>query len=377
MPPILDTVLRIAAVIVGVYSVLFTITSALRTFVLPRADNVWLTRQVFRSLMRVFQRYIFWRTKTYNEQDRVLAFFAPVVVITLPIVLLFLLVVAFTPLYWAFVPGISIHDAFLLSGSSLLTLGYAGVEQYSLVVILISFLDAALGMIMVALLIAYLPTIYNAFSERERQVAMLEVRAGTPPRGSVLLDRSFRNNSDKEYLTHIWERWEDWFSQLEESHTSLIVLCFFRSPSPERSWITAAGAVLDAAALYDSSVDMPRDVQAVMMIRAGYIALRAIADFFRIEHDPSPEPDGPISVTREEFDEVIEEMRANGVPLVEDMDEAWRSFRGWRVNYDRVLVSLARLISAPYAPWSSDRSLADMSATIRRYEERTPSPRDA
>ena len=50
-------------------------------------------------------------------------------------------------------------------------------------------------------------------------------------------------------------------------------------------------------------------------------------------------------------------MKAEGLPLKRDRDQAWRDFAGWRVNYDDVLVPLARLIRAPEAPWSSDRDM--------------------
>jgi hypothetical protein len=39
-----------------------------------------------------------------------------------------------------------------------------------------------------------------------------------------------------------------------------------------------------------------------------------------------------------------------GVPLKADLEQAWRDFAGWRVNYDRVLLALAALTMAPHAP---------------------------
>jgi hypothetical protein len=39
---------------------------------------------------------------------------------------------------------------------------------------------------------------------------------------------------------------------------------------------------------------------------------------------------------------------------------------GWRVNYDAVLVTLAGLVMAPYAPWSSDRSAAFFRVKVLR-----------
>lgn len=156
--------------------------------------------------------------------------------------------------------------------------------------------------------------------------------------------------------------WESWFAVLEESHTSLSPLVFFRSPQPERSWITASGAVLDTAALLLAVVECEFDrMKAMLCLRAGYLALRRIADVFRIEYDPDPHfPDHEISVSREEFDAACDSLLQDGVPLLIDRDQAWKDFAGWRVNYDKPLLSLAALIRAPYAPWSSDRSVRGM-----------------
>ena len=133
---------------------------------------------------------------------------------------------------------------------------------------------------------------------------------------------------------------------------------FFRSPTPYRSWITAAGCVLDSAALFAAAIRHERSSKPDILLRTGFLCLRRIADFYVIPYDPDPRPDDPISVTREEFDEVCDQLGAAGVPLVDDLDQAWRDFAGWRVNYDTVLTTLASLVDAPYAVWSSDRAPA-------------------
>lgn len=356
----IDNLLRGLALLAGTLVIIYTLITAIRIFVLPRAQNAWIARQVYRLVYRLFL-LISARARTYEERDRALAYFAPVILLVLPIIILLMLIIGYTPIYWALGAG-SIYDAFLLSGSSLLTLGYAPVND--LPSMIVSFSDAALGMILVALLIAYLPTIYNAFSQREKQVAMLEVRAGSPPFGATLLSRVYRNRGDLDDLNKVWERWEEWFVEIEENHTSLVILVFFRSPQSDRSWVTAAGAVLDAAALLDAVIDQPRTLESVLCIRAGYISLRRIADFFNVKYNPKPKSDDPISITRAEFDEVYDELAANGVPVIEDRDQAWQDYAGWRVNYDQVLLILARLTAAPYAPWSSDRSLRDMEEVL-------------
>jgi hypothetical protein len=78
--------------------------------------------------------------------------------------------------------------------------------------------------------------------------------------------------------------------------------------------------------------------------------------FFGIPYDSDPKPDDPISIDRSEFDEVAAQLEAGGVPLKADLDQAWREFAGWRVNYDSVLLAIAGFLAAPYGKWSSDRS---------------------
>jgi hypothetical protein len=218
-----------------------------------------------------------------------------------------------------------------------------------------AFVEAALGLALLALLITYLPTLYGAFSRRESLVALLEVRAGTPPSALGMLERYHRIGwTDR--LSDLWTDWERWFAEVEESHTSYPVLTFFRSPQWDRHWVTAAGTVLDAASLSMAVLDVERQPQAALAVRAGFISLRRIADSFGIEYDPDPAPDDPISITRGEFEDAFERLAGLGVGLVTDRDAAWRAFAGWRVNYDTVLLDLAELTMAPYAPWTSDRS---------------------
>ena len=102
-------------------------------------------------------------------------------------------------------------------------------------------------------------------------------------------------------------------------------------------------------------LDTPRDPRAQLMIRTGTLSLRRVCDFFGFEYDATPEPTDPISITRAEFDHALAQFDAIGVPLVADRDQAWRDYSGWRVNYDRPLVSLAGFVDAPSTPWATDR----------------------
>lgn len=339
------------AFILGFLLVAWTLVAAIKTVVLPRGEPVIVTAVVFNLVGLLFLPFAK-RAATYANRDRALALYAPVALLLLPAVWMAMVMTGYAAMFWAIGVRPAV-EAFRVSGSSLLTLGFADVRSPGM--ILAAFSEATIGLGLVALLIAYLPTMYAAFSRREMMVSLLEVRAGAPPSAVEMLARAHRLRSLAS-LQQEWERWELWFAELEETHTSLAALVFFRSPQSERSWVTASGAVLDAAALVASTVDMPREPTAELCIRAGYLALRQIAAFFKIEYDPNPKPDDPISISRSEYDTICDRLSAMGVPLKDDRDQTWLDFAGWRVNYDRVLLSLAALTMAPYAPWSSDRS---------------------
>jgi ABC-type multidrug transport system fused ATPase/permease subunit len=343
---------RLLSALFGATLIAVTISAAIRTFVLPRGADVWLTRWVFRWIHRLF-----WlraaRVHSYGERDHVMAMFAPTALLALPLAWVTLVLIGFTAVFWG--AGVQpVYLAFRASGSSLLTLGFAPLQGWMQSVI--AFSEATLGLGLIALVIAYLPAIYASFAKRETAVAMLEIRAGSPPSATTLLERAHRLDR-LDQLGELWASWEYWFTEIEESHTSLTALVFFRSPQADRSWVTAAGALLDAAALAASAVDLPRDVRADLCIRSGYLALRRIADMFHIEYEDDPDPGDPISITRHEFDQALERLAAAGIPVRQDRDQSWRDFSGWRVNYDTVLIALAALTMAPYAPWVSDRSL--------------------
>ena len=281
-----------------------------------------------------------------------MAFYAPISLVLLPFVWLVLMIIGFTAMFWG--TGINpLSEAFVTSGSSLLTLGFVRPEGVGRV--MLTFLEAGLGLGIVTLMISYLPTIYGAFSRREALVGMLEVRAGLPPSPSELLRRyqtiGWLDNIDSD----LFEPWEEWFVDVEESHTTQPALVFFRSPHPERNWLTAAGCVLDTAAIVTSTLDVPRSARRDVLLRTGFFSLRRIADFYGIPYDAAPAPTDPISISQREFDLLCVELRAGGLPLKANLQQAWLDYAGWRVNYDAVLVALCSMVVAPPARWSSDR----------------------
>ena len=325
--------------------------SAMVTVVLPRGESASLTRTIFISWRMVFVFFAS-RARTWKTEDRIMAFFAPIALLTLPFAWLVLVLVGYMAMFWA-LGGVALRGAFIEAGS-LFTFAFQaplGIPQT-----ILSYSEAALGLGLVALLISYLPSLYSAFSRREQLVSLLETRAGNPPSVREML-RRFYTIHGLDQLGPQFALWEQWFADVEETHTTNAALVNFRSPTASRNWLTSAGAVLDSASFAASTLDREREPRAELCIRAGYLCLRHIAHTFGIPHRRDPAPTDPISVTREEYDQVYDQLAADGVPLKPDRDQAWRDFAGWRVNYDDALVPLALLIRAPEAPWSSDRDM--------------------
>jgi hypothetical protein len=353
--------LRLVVFVLGAALVFRALRAAVRTFVLPRSAADPIIQRVFRWLRKVFD----WRLRrmdTYARRDALMAMYAPVGLMLLVPALLALVLAGHMAMLWA-VSGRTLTDleawshAFAMSGSSLFTLGFERGDGPAET--LLSFSAAAMGMMLVALLIAYLPTIFAAFSAREKMVTLLEVRAGSPPSAVELLSR-YQRLGRLDRLGELWPVWEGWFAEVQESHTSLAALVFFRSPLPEHSWVTAAGTVLDTAALAQSSLELPSDVYAQMCLRAGFLALRRVADFFQVPYNRDPHfPADPISISRQDFDAAWETLARHGLPLRLDRDQAWQDFAGWRVNYDAVLMALCRMTMAPRAPWAGPPTPSD------------------
>ena len=342
--------------VLGGLTALATMGSAIRTVVVPRGEQSFLANATVLTMRRVFNRAAR-RRKNWRKAETVKARFAPVTLMMFPFVWATGVIIGCSGVFWAL--GVRPYqDAFVLSGSSLTTLGFRTTEDLPTLVVAI--VEGIVGLGLVALLISFLPTIYGAFSRRETAVAKWHLRStgldGVASPAAMLMRRHLIGSLDD--MMHAWYEWEDWFVEIEESHTSFPILVYFRSPVPERSWITSAGLALDSASLYCSALNLGSDPRAQLMIRTGTLSLRRICDYFGFEYDPDPSPDDPIAIDQDEFDQVYELFKTVGMPVVADREQAWRDFAGWRVNYDRPLLSLATWVEAPIAPWSSDRRIS-------------------
>src|SRR5262249_24086727 len=142
--------------------------------------------------------------------------------------------------------------------------------------------------------------------------------------------------------------WEQWAAEVGESHTTYLSLVRLRSPRPLSHWVTALLAVMDAAALHLSlGPESEPKKSARPCLRMGFTAFNQIARTMRLPVDEDPDPDTAISIDYEEFADAVAMLRRLNYPVQRTTEEAWPHFRGWRVNYDRTALALAKAVDAP------------------------------
>lgn len=354
--------------VIGLALVAMTLGSMINTMVVPRSITSRIAYACWRGV-RIGFLYGIKYLGRYETKDRVLSLLGPVSLLTLLGIWLLLLTAGFGLILWPMV-GDDLGVAIRVSGSSILTLGVASAAGGAPTVVI--YIAAATGLVTVALLIGYLPTIYGAYNRRETLVTMLESRAGEPAWGpEVLARQSFIGGLDT--LPALYGDWERWAADLAESHVNYPWLMFFRSPQPLRSWITGLLAVMDSAALYLALAPSIAPSEGRSCLRMGFSALRAMAEVMRLPFNPDPQPSDPISLSYEEFAEAVERIRVAGFPMEREPAEAWIHFRGWRVNYEEVAYAIADMLVAVPALWSGPRKyLSEQPMAPKRPAQRTP-----
>lgn len=354
---------------VGAVIVVATWGSTIRTLVVPRGQSSRLAAFVARRLVRGSFQWVANRSDDYETKDRVLALSAPLSLLAVLIAWLASFLVGYALMIWPLADQ-TLASALRQAGSSMLTLGFAATDAPAITAI--DFAAGATGLIVVALQIAYLPTLYGSFNRREILVTMLQSRAGAPAWGPEILVRTALVDLWSE-TPHFYAEWERWAADVAETHSTYPVLVWFRSPHPLRSWIVGLIAVLDSAALLQALNPSKAPAQSRLVLRMGFTSLRYIADVLRIPYDPDPFPDDPIELTYEEFLGGIHRMEEAGVEMERTPEEAWEHFRGWRVNYESIAYAIADRVTAPPGPWSGPRHhLPGMAFVPQRPIDRRP-----
>jgi hypothetical protein len=346
---------RWVAAACGALLVLTTWHSVVVTLIVPRLVGSWLTKWVDRIVVAVYHVATI-PVAGYRRRDRILATQAAAILLTQLAAWLGFAFIGFTLLLWPF-SSAGIASGFTHAGSSLFTLGFsepAGAAPAAIV-----FFAAATGLVVVALQVGYLPTLYSAFNRRETEVALLNARAGIPSWGPELLARTYYALGSVptiDTLPDLYSQWERWSADVAESHTTYLPLVRFRSPLGMSSWVTSLLAVLDSAALFLTlAPEEAPTVPARLCLRAGFQCFGRIARALGLNVPEEADPDAGITLTYDEFLEAFNRMRKVGFPTTRDPADAWPDFVGWRVNYEKAAYAIAEAVDAVPALWSGPR----------------------
>jgi hypothetical protein len=347
---------RVLAAVIGAFLVLISVSSVTGTLIVSRPISSRLTRLVDWLVDRAYQVPLH-HARDFRRRDRMLATQAAAVLLAQLATWLVVAYVGFALLLWPFAAR-GLVSAFVDAGSSLFTLGFA--VPSGAVPAVIVFLAAAVGLVILTLQIAYLPTLYGAFNRRETDVALLNARAGVPSWGPELLARTHyalgTGMSTLDTMPQLYTQWERWAADVAESHTTYKQLVRIRSPQALSSWVTALLAVLDSAALFLalSPGDAPV-IPARLCLRAGFECFNRIAQAMGIDIAEEPDTEAGITLTYAEFLQAVDRMREVDFRIERDPAEAWPDFVGWRVNYEASAYAVAAAVYAVPALWSGPR----------------------
>lgn len=365
---------ELAAAVLGAAIVALTWASVITTVVVPRRSRARVSRYVDRAVDKTY-RVATKHVRDYKARDRWLASQASTTILTQLVVWLVLFYVGFALLLTPF-DHRGVGHAFAQAGSSLFTLGYAGPDGASLTAI--DYAAAATGMVVVALQVGYLPTLYGAFNRREVEVTLLTARAGAPPWGPEILARTRFGIPEGQAgvsMQGFYSGWERWAADVAESHTNYPVLTRFRSPHELSSWLVALLAVLDSAALWLSlSPSGAPAIQARLCLRMGFTALRAIAESVGLDVDDDPDPDTALQLSYDDYLIGVARITSTTFATERTPEQAWPDFRGWRVNYEVVAYALADRLDAVPGPWTGPRRTGDAAVAPVRPANRLPTP---
>jgi hypothetical protein len=343
--------MRVFVSLLGIALILFVLLDAFEAIVLPRR----VTRQL--RLIRFFYRltWIPWsalarRVHSSKRREAFLSFFGPLSLLMLLCVWALGLIAGFALLQWAFSSPLNVADRAVsfgtylyLSGTTFFTLGLGDVTPVSSTGRALAVTESGVGFGFLALVIGYLPVIYQGFSRRETNISLLDARAGSPPSGTELLRRHGQYPEELERLLREWERWS---AELMETHLSYPVLCYYRSQHDNQSWLSALVTILDASAMMIVGIDDGPLRQAQLTFA---ITRHAVVDLAQI-FNASPRPPVPDRLLPVEMAKLRIILAAAGVKLRTGV-KADEKLTELRQMYEPYVNALAEYLLMPVPVW--------------------------
>lgn len=308
------------AAILGLALIVLILWDGFETIVLPRrvTRKVRLTRLFYRLLWKLWSA-VARKLPRDKTREACLGLFGPLSLLLLMVFWGVGLVAGFALVFWSLggelnAPGgvINFGTDLYLSGTSFITLGLGDVTPASPRARVLVVVEAATGFGFLALVIGYLPVIYQAFSRREGNISLLDARAGSPPSLMEMLHR-FAAAGAMRNLDEFFRDWERWAADVLESHISYPVLCYFRSQHSNQSWLAALTTVLDAASTAIAGFDGVPHWQAELTFA---MARHAVVDMAQILNTP-PRAPARDRLPHQDFLALWEALAADGVALRE------------------------------------------------------------
>jgi hypothetical protein len=345
----------------GCILILIILWDAFETVILPRrvSRKIRLTRLFYQgswSLVSGLAR----RMRRGKLRERYLGFFGPLSLLGLFFMWGIGLIIGFAMLHWAigsmvsFAAGVhGFRTDIYFSGTTFFTLGLGDVMPRTPLTRAVTVLEAGTGFGFLAIVIGYLPVIYQAFSRREANISLLDARAGSPPSATELLARHGRDRSTGA-LNDFLREWERWAAELLESHLSYPVLVYFRSQHENQSWLAGLTTVLDTCALIIVGVEGVPVWQAKMTFA---MARHALVDLAQIYNTPPRAPDVD-RLPPQTLEQVRKTLATAGL-MLSDGEEADRKLAELRRMYEPYLNSMAHLLFMTLPPWIHSSNAMD------------------
>jgi hypothetical protein len=288
--------MKVVVAIVGCLFIFVVLWDAFETIILPRrvSRKIRLTRLFYKYAWKLLSGLV-QRMRPGKTRERYLGFFGPLSLVLLLCVWGVGLVVGFAMIHWGIGSRISttgvpnFRTDVYFSGTTFFTLGLGDIFPHSPLARAVTVIEAGTGFGFLAIVIGYLPVIYQSFSRREIRISLLDARAGSPPSAAELLIRHGRDQSIPQLLELLRE-WEIWSAELLESHLSYQVLVFFRSQHENQSWLAGLTTILDVCTLLIVGIKDTPPWQAKLTFAMARHALVDLAQIFNTA-PVAPEPD--------------------------------------------------------------------------------------
>lgn len=345
--------MRVLIGIIGTLLVAVVLWEAFETIILPRrvTRRVRVTRLLYLLTWQPWSA-IAAAIKNQRRKEKILSFFGPLSLIILLSVWALVLVLGFALIHRAV--GTTYESAnriggiwadLYFSGSTFFTLGLGDVTPINSAGRTITVMQAGIGIGFFALVISYLPVLYQAFSRREMNISMLDARAGTPPSVGELL-RRYHEAGDLQDLNQLLREWEKWSADLLESHLSYPVLCFFRSQHDNQSWLSALTTILDTCALVMVGVDGVPKWQAQLTFK---MTRHAVVDLSQVFNTSPLETDGTRLKDRE-LDRLRSALAQAGLALRNEPGDN-ETLADLRAMYEPYITVLSDYLLMPLPGW--------------------------